>query len=68
MYLLFLTFKREPSDLCRAALILGGLVGKLAVVELTVETVRLQQRFMIAFFDDLAVAHYENHIGILNGA
>lgn len=54
---------------CFAAFCQGGLGAllELAVIELCVEAVLLQQRLVGSLLDNVAVFQHENHIRILNG-
>ena len=47
-------------------LILCGLI-KLAVVQLRVEAALLEQRFMTALLDNIAVLEYKNKVGVFDG-
>ena len=42
-------------------------MGKLASVQLGVETIFLQEFLVIALFHDVAVPHHQNDIRFLNG-
>ena len=45
----------------------GSLHGKLAVIQIRVETALCQQGLMVALFDDVSVFHYQDDISALDG-
>lgn len=44
-----------------------SLHGKLAIIQVRVESALCQEGFMVALFDDIAVFHYQDDISALNG-
>lgn len=44
-----------------------SLHGKLAIVQIRVESTLCQEGFMVALFDDIAVFHYQDDISALDG-
>ena len=45
----------------------GSLHGKLAIIQIRVESALCQEGFMVALFDDIAVFHYQDDIRTLDG-
>lgn len=45
----------------------GSLHGKLAIIQVRVESALCQEGFMVALFDDIAVFHYQDDISTLDG-
>ena len=44
-----------------------SLHGKLAIIQVRVESALCQEGFMVALFDDIAVFHYQDDISALDG-